>query len=68
MRLQAWFCAWGLLFTSGCAGPAQDTKLASTRETMCRHCNCLMPSGVDPDAACPVCNCGRKAHRCVRGQ
>ncbi len=57
-----------ILFLVGCAGSTAQTRLASTAEVMCRHCNCLMPAGVDPEAICPVCKCGRKAHQCVRGR
>ena len=56
------------LALSGCATAVPPARLASAHETMCKHCNCLMPAGVDPEATCPVCTCGRKAHRCVRGR
>ena len=63
----AWLIALGLL--SGCAnGGSPRTYLAQNVETMCKHCNCLMPAHIDPEAKCPVCDCGRKAHACVREQ
>ena len=69
MRARELLCALSLLlFTGGCADLSQTTRLASANETMCKHCNCLMPAGVDPDATCPVCSCGRSAHQCVRGR
>lgn len=73
---------WGALVSGivmvaavGCAGGgSQTTRLASATtcprapmgETMCKHCNCLMPAGVDPDAMCPVCHCKRHAIECRR--
>ena len=66
----------GLVFAaSGCqAGIAQRGPVATASlmcrlprtEALCTHCNCLMPAGIDPNAMCPVCNCGKKAHECVR--
>lgn len=59
-----------LALMAGCATAPRGVRLASAGmpEAMCRHCNCLMPAGIDPDALCPVCECGRKAHECVRGR
>lgn len=51
----------------GCASVAQPAHLASSAESLCKHCNCLMPAGIDPDAACPVCECGKRAHQCRLG-
>ena len=56
---------WAL---TGCTSLAAHRRMASSAETMCKHCNCLMPAGVDPEAICPVCECGYKAHQCVRGR
>ena len=57
-----------LLVGAGCAGNLHESRLASAGETMCKHCNCLMPTGLDPERTCPVCNCGKRAHQCVRGR
>ena len=63
-----WPCVAVLVLAgSGCAGTLHESRLASAGETMCKHCNCLMPSGADPERICPVCNCGKRAHQCVRG-
>jgi len=54
---------------AGCAS-AQPARLAhgGMPEAMCIHCNCLMPAGTDPNGMCPVCDCGKLAHECVRGE
>ena len=74
MRRRGWGRFVGLLLLAGCAtpgGPAAGAPglcaLVSLPEGMCKHCNCLMPAGLDPSAKCPVCTCGRRAHECVRG-
>ena len=66
--MRGWFvwAACGLLL-GGCTSVPTRQRVASTGETMCKHCNCLMPAGVDPEALCPVCTCGHKARECVRG-
>lgn len=56
-----------LLVIGGCASP-QPVHLAGLPESMCKHCNCLMPAGLDPQGVCPVCNCGKRSHQCVRGR
>lgn len=58
------------LLLGGCAGTHPAARLArgGMPEAMCVHCNCLMPAGIDPDALCPVCDCGKRAHQCVRGE
>jgi len=57
-----------LLTLIGCANPASSMRLVQQRgEVLCKHCNCLMPASVDPETMCPVCNCKRRAHDCVRG-
>ena len=58
------------LLLGGCAGASPTVRLAGggMPEAMCVHCNCLMPAGVDPEVACPVCDCERRAHQCVRGR
>ena len=66
-RRMVWWTL-GLAALSGCAGVSQATRVASAQETMCKHCNCLMPAGIDHEATCPVCHCHRKAHQCVRGR
>ena len=63
-RCRAIVLAMGLL--CGCAATSQGSHLAAMPESMCKHCNCLMPAGVDPQATCPACNCGKRAHQCVR--
>ena len=60
-----WFMA-AVLLLSGCAGIAEHRKVAWEQEGMCKHCNCLMPAGIDPEAKCPVCKCGYPAHQCRR--
>ncbi len=57
-----------LLVSAGCAGTLHQSRLASAGEAMCKHCNCLMPAGIDPDTTCPVCKCGLAARQCVRGR
>lgn len=57
-----------LLLAIGGCGTTRPTHLVSLPEEMCKHCNCLMPAGVDPEALCPVCNCKKQAHQCVRGR
>ncbi len=64
--LRAGFGVLALTALLGCAGPSDAARLSSGAEYMCRHCNCVMPAGVDPEAACPVCNCGMKARECRR--
>ncbi len=53
------------LLMGGCAAHAQDLRGFASQEHLCVHCNCLMPAGIDPEAICPVCNCGKKAKECV---
>ncbi len=60
-----WVCLAAL---SGCATPSSSSRLAGLPEAMCKHCNCLMPAGLDPNGMCPVCDCGRRNHHCVRGR
>ncbi len=67
-----------LLLSAGCATSGPLQRLArhdpgscplspgGLLEVACRHCNCLMPAGLDPAAACPVCRCHRMVHDCVR--
>jgi hypothetical protein len=63
--------SWGIglvvLSLTGCAGAWKQARMARG-ESMCVHCNCLMPAGIDPEAMCPVCKCGKRARECVRGQ
>ena len=66
---RAWLVvAVSLLAGAGCAGTLHESRLASAGETMCKHCNCLMPSGIDPESTCLVCKCGKRAAHCVRGR
>ena len=69
MRYQAFafLMAVGFMVMSGCAGASQSVRMARASEVVCKHCNCLMPAGTDPESTCTVCQCGFKAHRCVRG-
>ena len=55
-----------LTMLAGCAGAAEATRVAGGQEQLCKHCNCLMPAGVDPGSLCSVCNCHKRAHQCVR--
>ena len=63
-----------MVYLSGCAGSTTQTRLASAKtcpmgpmgESMCKHCNCLMPAGLDSGTLCPVCHCKRRAFECVR--
>ena len=64
---RGWLAVCLALMLSGCA-TASLSRLASTDEGLCKHCNCLMPAGTDPEGTCPVCTCGRKAHQCLRGR
>ena len=57
------FCMIGI---SGCAATTRTTQLAGLPESVCRHCNCLMPAGLDLQAKCSVCDCGKQNHACVR--
>ncbi len=66
MRLVIVSAVW-LLILNGCAGPSAYARLASGQEAMCKHCNCLMPAGTDPEHTCPACDCGYVARQCVRG-
>ena len=52
---------------AGCAGSLSESRVASAREVMCKHCNCLMPAGLDPELMCPVCNCRKTVRECIRG-
>ena len=54
-----------LLLGTGCAAHTQGMHQFAMLEHLCVHCNCLMPAGIEPDAICPVCNCGKKAKECV---
>ena len=54
-----------LLLSSGCAARPHSLHRFAMQEHLCVHCNCLMPAGIEPDAICPVCNCGKKAKDCV---
>ena len=66
---RAWLVvAVSLITGTGCAGTLHESRLASAGEAMCKHCNCLMPAGVDPETTCPVCTCGKRAAHCVRGR
>ena len=65
-RLARWLGV--LLLASGCVATSATRRVASLPEAGCKHCNCLMPAGVDPQATCPVCHCGRRTHQCVRGR
>lgn len=56
-----------MLILGGCAHTTSVTRLSALPEVLCKHCNCLMPAGLDPQTTCPVCECGRRTHRCVRG-
>ena len=51
---------------AGCAGAAEAIRVAGGEEHLCKHCNCLMPAGVDPESLCSVCHCHKRAHQCVR--
>ena len=59
------------LLASGCAGN-KALMIADVRSEemslLCKHCNCYMPTDVDPDSKCTVCDCGYKAARCIRGK
>ena len=66
-RVWAWLGVLAVAGLMGCAGPSNAIRLSSGAEYMCRHCNCVMPAGVNPEAACPACNCGKKARECRRG-
>ncbi len=57
----------GALLAAGCATAAPEARFAAL-EHLCVHCNCLMPAGTEPDALCAACNCGKRAHQCVRGE
>ena len=66
-RVRARLGILALAALMGCAGPSNAARLSSSAEYMCKHCNCVMPAGVDPEAVCPVCNFGLKARECRRG-
>lgn len=68
MRRLAWRLTLLALLLAGCAShPPAAMRLARRPEVMCKHCNCLMPSDVPAETMCPVCDCQRQAHQCVRG-
>ncbi len=68
MKHLASSCAvFGFLLLSGCAGMSEELQMAQAGETVCKHCNCLMSAGTDPEATCAVCHCGFKTHQCTRG-
>lgn len=56
------------LWLSGCVAAAPMRHVAGLPETMCKHCNCLMPAGTDPASTCTACNCGKRTHQCLRGR
>jgi hypothetical protein len=65
-HVRAGLGAAALAAVLGCAGPSTGVRLSAESEYMCRHCNCLMPAGIDPEARCPVCDCQMKARECRR--
>ena len=57
------------LVLSGCVHrPGPGLRLAQAEPPLCKHCNCYMPADVADEAACPVCDCGYTAEKCLRGK
>ena len=55
-----------ILLAAGCATAPVNLATFAAEEHMCAHCNCFLPKGTDPQAACAVCACGKLSHQCVR--
>lgn len=55
-----------VVLVAGCATAAAPREFTAA-DHLCKHCNCFMPSGTDPDSTCAVCKCGKQAHQCLRG-
>ncbi len=66
VRRWRWRVLLGLVL-AGCAGPAGGLRTTWDIGGMCKHCNCVMPAGIDPGAMCPVCDCGFISLHCLRG-
>ena len=65
MRCSVWLGGLvSLMLVGGCAGITEHIRQARAEEFTCKHCNCLMPSTVDPESSCTVCQCGFNAKAC----
>ncbi len=57
-----------LLVLSGGGATAAAPQQFAAADHLCKHCNCFMPVGTDPESTCAVCKCGKQAHQCIRGR